>query len=403
MSSNNLNSKTSLVPFVEIFAKSISFANVLLLIRILSIEDYADYSYIVAIVMWSSVLMDGGINSLIYNKSLRGDAKNINNLFSGRFVLSIIIISILGLYFYNYSPVLFIPATIFAIVTYLSSSSALIKMLARGNGYTSVDIVSILSEPILRLLVLIILFFINDMIALSLWQILFVYLLSGILAYFINRRILKSYIELNIELGKINTIIDLVLDSLKESKGYLLYYLAFVGIARLDIIFIEKGMSKLDLSLYSSAFNMYQVAQLFFFSLITSKFIEITKKKFLILKYLIPLLILSVITTYIISPIIYKHLFPTEYVNGYVLLRILILSIIPSVLNYYIITLNNFNKKVITNIVALVIVFLIKYIFYSYVVIEHISDYAFVNITAELLVLVLLLISLKKHENITNK
>ena len=85
----NIFNKSFSVPFIEVFSKGISFINILLLIQILKIDDFAIYSYILAIILWASVLMDGGITNLIYNKSLKKEIENINILFSARLVLSI--------------------------------------------------------------------------------------------------------------------------------------------------------------------------------------------------------------------------------------------------------------------------------------------------------------------------
>lgn len=395
--------KSLLVPFVEVFAKAISFANVLLLIRILNINDYADYSYIVAIVMWSSVLMDGGINSLIYNNSLRKDNSGIIRLFTGRFVLSVFVIGLISLFFAVKSPMLFLPATLFALVTYFSSSSALIKMLARGNGFSDVDLFSIVIEPILRLLILSFIYVTKNMYQYSLWSVLLLYLVSSIIAYSFNIKKINTRIVLGVQIDKLKNLLNIVSSSIKESKLYLLYYLALVGISRLDVIFIENNMTKSDLSLFSSAFNLYQVAQLFLSSIITSQFIKIKEIKYTIIKYIVPIISIIIIITFYISPYFYSVLFPTEYYEGYSLLQILIFSLLPSVINYYLITNNNNNNMVLANFIILFIVFVMKLLFYMNIEIEYVSTYAYANIGAEILVLIFLLIFKIKNESITDK
>ena len=50
-----IKSHPLIIPIAEVIAKAISFANVLLLIRIFSIDEYADYSYLISIILWASV------------------------------------------------------------------------------------------------------------------------------------------------------------------------------------------------------------------------------------------------------------------------------------------------------------------------------------------------------------
>ena len=97
---------TILIPAAEVFAKLIAFVNILLMIRVLSIDDYADYSYIVSIVLWASVVMDGGFSNLIFNESLRNQLQKINLYFSARFFLSIIVIIFIAVFFIGVKPLL---------------------------------------------------------------------------------------------------------------------------------------------------------------------------------------------------------------------------------------------------------------------------------------------------------
>ena len=68
---NILLNKTLLIPSVEIIAKFISFFIVIILAHFLSPSEYGTFNYVASLVLIISVLMDGGINSFIFNKSLK--------------------------------------------------------------------------------------------------------------------------------------------------------------------------------------------------------------------------------------------------------------------------------------------------------------------------------------------
>ncbi len=380
-----LNNKA--IPFVELFAKVISFANILLFTSILPIKEYANYSYIIAIVLWASVLMDGGINSLIYNKSLKNEKEGINELYTGRLFLSIGVTVVIVLFFYFKNPKFVIPALLFSFITYFTSTSSLVKMLSRGLGYTKVDVIAIVVEPIFRLIVLLIIYLFKDQLDLNLSMVLFWYLLSGILAFIINKKQIRIYFELNLIAIKSNQLYSLIVSSLQKSKYYLLYYLMFIGLARIDVIYLETVTSKENLGTYSLAFQLYQVAQLFFFAIITSQFLKLYNTKNTILKVIMPLTVLAILVTYLLSPYIFKYLFNQDYNDGQFVLNILILALIPSVLNYYFIAKNNYENMVKINFVLILLVFALKAMVYFIVDASSIFFYAFGVIISELVLL----------------
>lgn len=399
---NLIKNKSFIIPFVEIFAKVISFCNVLLLVRILTIEEYADYSYIVAIVLWSSVLMDGGINSLIYNKSLKKDIKGINELYTGRFFLSMFIISFIALFFIGTNPILTIAAIVFSFSAYYSSTSALIKMLSRGMEMIKVDFISIISEPMFRLCFLLIIYFSSEFFEYNLRIVLSIYLFAGIIAFSINNYYLSFKIPLKLEIDRIKSIYESIIFSLNQSKYYLFYYLMLVGLGRIDVIFIEAFTTKNDLAIFSSALNIYSVAQLFFISVITSQFIKLHNNERLIFKILIPLLCVTIIFVNLFSGTLFSYLFPKEYIDGHKVLNILILSILPSIINFYYITKNNYEENVRLNFILLSVVFSIKCIIYLIFKSTDIIVYSYCFFIAELLMLLLIILRVF-YENITNK
>jgi len=401
--SNKLFDRSFSIPFIEVFSKGISFINILLLIQILSIEDFAVYSYILAIVLWASVLMDGGITNLIYNKSLKKEIDNVNMLFSAKVILSFLIIFLLLIFFAFKKPDLVRILAILSFIVAFSSLSSLIKMFSRGNGFSDVDIVTIIAEPLIRLIFLLIIYSTVNLIDWEFYQILLLYLLAGLLAFIINYIRLRRYFKLKFIITDLHNLFLPVKQSLKESKYYLLYYLMIVGIGRIDIIFIEKFGTKTDLAIFSSAINIYQVAQLFFFAVISSQFLILIKNRNYIFKYLIPVLIVSIIFVEFISKYVYLYLFPVDYFKGYIVLNFIILALLPSVLNYYLITKNNYINQVKVNFLILFVFLMIKIGIYQFFKSEDLSTYYTVFPIIELGILITFLIFVKFYESTTNK
>ncbi len=401
--SNKLFDRSFSIPFIEVLSKGISFINILLLIQILSMEDFAVYSYVLAIVLWASVLMDGGITNLIYNKSLKKEIDNVNMLFSAKVILSFLIILLLLIFFVFKKPDLVKILVILSFIVAFSSASSLIKMFSRGNGFSDVDIVTIITEPLIRLIFLLIIYSTVDLINWEFYQVLLFYLLAGSLAFIINYIRLGRYFKLKFIIADLHNLFLPVKQSLKESKYYLLYYLMIVGIGRIDIIFIEKFGTKTDLAIFSSVINIYQVAQLFFFSVITSQFLILMKNRNYIFKYLIPVLIVTIVFVEFISKYVYLYLFPVDYFNGYLALNFIILALLPSVLNYYLITKNNYINQVKVNFLILFVFLMIKIGIYQFFKSEDLSTYYTVFPIIELGILITFLIFMKFYESTTNK
>ncbi len=397
-----MKNKSLIIPFIELLSKVISFLNILLLVRILPVQDYADYSYIVAIVMWSSVLMDGGINSLIYNKSLQQETIGINVLYTSRLFLSLLVIVLIALFFINKNPFLVISAIIFSFTIYFSSTSALVKMLSRGLGFVKVDTISIVSEPIIRFIFLIIIYFTSRYISYNLWHVLLIYLFAGLLAFVINKHYLSIVFSLKLGFDSFKSIYKNILTSLNQSKYYLLYYLMLVGLGRVEVILLEHYSDKLQLAVFASALNIYQVAQLFFISIITSQFIKLYNNKSLVVKIIVPLLIIAILVTNVLSPYIFEHLFPVEYINGQFVLNILIIAILPAIVNFYYITKNNYQNKVVINFILLFFIFLIKVTLYLIMKPSDVLTYSYGYVIAEAFLLIIFIIA-RFYEIITNK
>ncbi|MDG5491104.1 oligosaccharide flippase family protein [Psychroserpens sp. SPM9] len=395
------------IPIVEIFSKAISFVNILLLIRVVNIYEYADYSYALAIVLWTSILMDGGINNYIYNKCLNREKEGINQLYTARFFLSIIVITALGLFFYITNPDFYIVITLLSVIIYFTSTSSLIKMLSRGLGYSKVDLLSIVLEPLLKLILLTIIYFTKDYFSYNLIIVLTLYLLASVVAFILNKKYLSTYFSLKVLYGQTKDILQLINKALTQSKYYLLYFLMFIGIMRMDFVFIEKFAAKTELAIFSSAFSIYQVAQLFFFSIITSQFLKIVKNTYKSLGFIFSLIVLIGIFISALSPFVYEILFPEEYESGQKALRYLVFALIPSVFVFFMITRNNYLNKTKRNFIALLIVFIIKITVYSVVQSSSIYFYCTVIGIIETIALIFLITDyyfiLKTDKTIRNK
>lgn len=355
----------TIIPFAEVFSKIISFINILLLMKVILITEYADYSYIVAIVLWASVLMDGGINNLVFNKSLKNELQGINSLFSARFVLSTFIIIALSIFFFYRKPDIAIAGILYSIIIYISSSSAFIKMLARGKAYSKVDLTVILSEPLLRLILFLTTLLVFKNLEWQLWKIMIIYLIAGLLSFSINYFVLTKHISLRVYLNNFKLVFNQVRNTLSVSKFYLLYYLMYIGISRIDVIFIEKYASKVDLALFSSAYTLFTVIQLFFFSVITSHFKNIYKAQQKSILYLLGVLSFVVVVTLFVSTFVFDILFRSEYFEGASVLNYIIFALIPSVLVYYFIAKLNYDNKTFANFIILLIPLSLKMLIYS--------------------------------------
>jgi len=400
---SNINHKSIYIPFAEVFAKGIAFINVLIFIRILSINDYAIYSYALTVVLWASVLMDGGISNLIYKKSLKRDISNVNSLFFARLILSLSIIILLVVFIFFKKPEYFLTVLITSFIILFSSTSSLLKMFARGSGYTNVDIVTILSEPILRLVFLLFVLMTNNILKWNLTNVLLTYLSAGILAFIINYNKFKKHYRFTFIANSIDSLFNLTKKLIHESKYYLLYYLMLVGISRIDIIFIEKYAVKKDLAIYSSAINLYQVVQLFFFALISSQFLLLFKNKEILLKYLTPLLVVVTIFMISTSSYIYRYLFPNEYFNGHIILNFIILALLPSVINYYMITKNNYLNKTKINFIILFVFLILKIFLYSFFKSKYLSTYYTITPVIEFGILLAFLTFNRFYENTSDQ
>ncbi len=379
--------KKIIVPFAEVFAKVITFANIILIMTVLSKNDYADYSFIVSIIIWASVVMDGGISNLIFNESLRDELKNINLFFTARFFLAGIIIVGIALLFATTRPLLTTSGILYSIIILISSSSNIVKMIARGLGARKVDVTIILTEPLLRLALVVIVYFSFPDFHWTLFRFLLIYLLASIVTLVLGYNYLKPIFSLKIHIDKISVIKKNLVKAFNASKHYLFYYFVYIGLSRIDIIMIESNLEKNQLADFSSAYQMFTVALLFFTAINTSQFKNIIENQAKYLKYLLLVLVGVAIFFYFSSGFVIELLLPDKYYPAsYVLERIMI-AIIPSVLSVFFILKNNYYHRSKVNFIILLIPFFTKLTFYFTLKPNHLIQYANIFVLCEFLLL----------------
>lgn len=357
--------------------------------KVLLIGDYADYSYIIAIVLWASVLMDGGINNLVFNKGLKDDLKDINTLFTARFFLSMLIIMGVFLFFYFTKPDIKLSALLYAFIIYFSSSSVFIKMLSRGKEYHNIDLTVILLEPVLKLLLFGVVYIAIGDEKWELWMLMAIYLVASIISFTVNYLLLSKKYVLKIQLRSFKLLYRQLQATLNLSKYYLLYYFLYAGMMRIDVIFIEKYTSKVMLAWFSAAIMFYGVMQLFFFTIITSKFKKVYADERKAIFIILLLLLGVVLATNLLSGFVYNLLLSEEYHRGNNVLNGIVWALIPSVINYYIMAKFNFENKTKLNAVFLFFPLLFKIVVYYSLKPQEISMYQHTYVISEYLLLCL--------------
>jgi O-antigen/teichoic acid export membrane protein len=375
--------KVTLIPYFEIVAKLFSFITVIILVSILSIEDYGHYSFTISLVMMLSVIMDGGINNLIFNYSLYDRLNKIALFFVVRNYLSFfsIMIFIVCIYFFNEN--LIINIIFYSITTYFISTIAFFKMIVRGQGNSSLDLLTIIIEPFFRFIILLIFWLLK--VDLNI-EIVFVLLLGVSFFSFlvVYRFVIPTYdIRSNTSKKEIN-----FLNILNESIYYLLYYLALIFIMRSEIFYISNKLGIDSVAYYSSALNIYFAIQLFFRSLINSKMKKIMNEnrtsKLNSIKRLCFIVTATVFIIIIFSQLIFSIIYPISYFEYNFLLQYIIIG-----LPFYVMTnmgIQYFNIKFQTqnNFLILSVTALLKLILFLSIEFDNLVHFAYSFIAFEI-------------------
>jgi O-antigen/teichoic acid export membrane protein len=354
-----------IIPLAEVFSKFLSFINILLMMKLLLIYDYADYAYLMTIVLWSSFVMDGGVNNLIFNKGLKNELEDVNLLFTGRVLLSSIVFIILSFFFITSKPELASSGIILTIIMFLTTSTTFIKMLSRGKGLYKVDFITIVTEPLIRLIIIGSIYIFFNTIKWKLWIFLLAYLAAGLISFSTSAIILSENFKIRFLLQKSNQIIDILKNTLVYSKYFLLIGLFHTINGRIEIIYIEKYIDKTNLALFSSANLLYEVILLFFFTIITSHFKLIYENNKKALFYFIISTIFIIIITILFAKPIIQIILPHSYLGSVEILKVIIFSLLPSVIVFYFIMELNFENKTYVSVLIFLIPIIVKLISYS--------------------------------------
>ncbi len=400
-------SKIPIIPVIELLSKGFSFIIIILLTRILSIEEYGLYNYIVSLVLLISVLMDGGINNYVFNKSVKNDLENISDYFNSRIFLSFIVICLLLLFVYFYRKEYFLYVLLYSIFVFFNSSLSFFKMLARGQKYRDIDIQTIILDPFFRLFILSIIFFLDTKI--SLVYILEIFTGVEIIIFSLIYLSIKKNFKISFSLKNIFSKLKFILF---DSKYFLMYYLFFVAMQRIDVLFISNNMGNEAVALFSSAYNLYMVILLFFSSYLTSGFKSILESKIKLINYIKNIILFYLfisIAIFIFSDFIYTILYPAKYAMANHYLRLLLISLPFTIISYFGMYYFNYIHKTYFNVMILLFFFICKFLYLFLMNLEYVNLYIYVLISTEVLsgitYFILLIKNMKGNyiENTTNK
>lgn len=334
--------KSYIIPFVEIAAKSLSVVSIFILTRLLSQEDFGEFNYINSIVLVFSVLLDLGINSKAYTLSLLNKKNELTRLYYTRLLLSLIILGLFNLSLLAFTNINFTAIGLYSIVIWGSSFVAFIKLTSRGMGFFKPDTLAIVIEPLLRVLSLSVIFFLHNKWDLNSIYVLFIIIGAiSLIAVLFNA---KKYFDLKWSKGLIsfnelkNTIVD--------TRHFILYYLFMVAIQRIEIFFIREKFDYINVAVYFSAFNLIMAMQLFFRAAVTSRYKQFVDKRISFKQFSLELgasLTFIIIISYFIIPIVFDIVYPSAYINGIPIFKILLLQLPFYTINVFII--NQFNVK----------------------------------------------------------
>ena len=372
-----------LIPLTELLAKGLAFIIIIILTRILSIEDYGLFNYIVSLVLLVSVLMDGGINNYIFNKSVKNDLDDIESYFNGRMILSFIVICSLLLFVYCYQKEYLMYVFLYVMFVFFNSTLAFFKMLARGREYKNIDIQTIILDPFFRLLLLGGIFLLE--INIRLIEVLKIFLGVEIFIFIFIYVFIQKYFKISFSIKNIFLKLQ---DILYDSKYFLLYYLFFVGIQRIDVLFINQTIGSQAVALFASAFNLYMVILLFFSSYLTSGFKSILndeKKMINYIKNVILFYILIGFGIFIFSDILYQVLYPTVYFNASQYLVLFMISLPFTIVSYFGIYYFNYINKTYWNVIILFLFFIFKFSLLSFMSLDKVVFYVYFLIIVEIL------------------
>ena len=388
-----------LIPLAEAAGKGLALLIILLLTRLLSIEDYGTFNYVLSVVVWMSVFMDGGLNTLVFTKSVQGQIRDVEVYFNGRLLLS----AIAALMFLSGLIVMEVKNVeqfaLYVAFVFLSSTVALFKMIARGMKNTALDIQCVLLEPGLRTILLVAF----TLIGVS-WQLDYVYcvfLLSAAIVFVALFYRVHHVYDIKISLRSAR---NTILETLMQSRYYLVYYFVLVGIQRIDFVMINASIGEYGVALYSAAYNIYAAIQIVLSAYVMTKIkhiIDDPDSLGKVRRELFAYGVLCIIGIYVGSEYIIKIIYPQEYIEANGFLKILIVALPFYLLAYASIFLINHVQLVRVNALVIGLLFLFKWVILYVLDLSDVVSYVYVAATFEAS-LGLIYFLLVRHMNIPN-
>ncbi len=384
MKLKRINVSRVLVPFFEVGAKVISFLVIILLTRIISVEDYGIYSFSIAIASWFTIFADLGVGWFAFNNAVKRDSSSLALSINSRLFQSLFVLFVVPILFIGNSDSFLITF----LVTFFFLNTGFVKFLQtifRGFEQSKNDIILVGSEPIARLILMIILYLFN--IEISLFVICVAFSLIGLVLTIIFLSINLKKLNFKLFIPDFSNYITLI----GKTKFYFLYQFFQVGIGRMDIFFLEKYFDFKQVAYFSSAYNLYNAGTIFVLAFITANLKYLFSKiklKFLLLFFGVTVLLVTIYHKYLEG--LYTIIYPSDYESGALILAIIGLAL-PFYAAYQLKLLhNNYNNKTIYTVVALGMVFCLKITTYFVLEMTSIYEVAIVFSTFEVITFLLI-------------
>ncbi|MCB0430213.1 MAG: oligosaccharide flippase family protein [Flavobacteriales bacterium] len=312
------------IPVLEVTGRMMAFLSVILVTRILSVEDYGRYSYVLSIVLLVSVVMDGGINSLAFNNSLRNQLDELPSLFTTKnffsLIAAVLFFAIIGVF----KPDYFFLVMLATGSIFFTGSVAFVKMIARGQTEIRTDSLAIVAEPLFRIIVLGIIWIGGIVVGLE--MLLLTLLLVSFLAFIVLYGLAKSRYPLDIGFSSIQ-----VKKVFTSSRWYLMYYFALVGIKRSEVVLLNGMLDTTSVAYYSAAFNIYLSLQLFFTAFVSSKLkLAVTSQWHDARRSVLQVAVYAiavVLFVVLFAKVIFGVIYPVEYAHSHLFLQYLVLGL----------------------------------------------------------------------------
>ena len=350
-----------LIPFVELISKGLSFIGVILITRMISVESFGLYYYVISVVAWASVIMDGGISYYAINRSINDDVDSLGSLLSYRLLFSFITVLFVVFIFYFLKPTILIEIALYGLTFIAVLMTAFFKIISRTQGFLNTDFLTVITEPVIRIIFLLIAFVFYESVELN--HVFFILLISAIISFSVCYKSFLKNTALKLEFGfRFSGMIGV----LKETKYFMLMYFFLVGYKRIEVLLIDFKFGDTDTGLFSSADNFYSSAYLFFTSLILVGIKDYLKhkkqEKIKQFFYVLALVSLSVLIINFGSEILYDIIYKPAYFEGAKYLKILSYSLLFTPFIYYLILKNNYEDKTKQNFLILTFGFVFKII-----------------------------------------